>query len=846
MSSIIDEIKAKTTIVEQVGSFFEVTGRGRVLTTVEHDSLKLWPAENRWWWFSRGVGGDVIDWYATMHKCDLSTAIDALARSLNLQRRPLTAEEQRLRAASERQQQVLALAAGWFAAQMWGGGGAGRRYCQSRGWSDETVRREGIGLSPAAADNNTLSIGAPLANVLREAGLLDEPAAKAVLSVPAGMIVYVHREFGRVVYLSARSILGKRHWNLPSDLVGGKRMYANQVHGESGLHVLVEGQADAIALGQMGVAATALCGIEKPDGLARTISHVGLDSDRAGAAKAVDLALAIDPLTRIVQWPHKDAADWLSNAADADPVPLFHAAPTALECLARQAKRQRGDERQASLRRLCDAFDGLDEVNGADLKRTLAAALGENIAQFNRLLAARRKEREEENEKESPARYEYSAGGCRGSLVWEQIVISNDDGSLRCAFAVRNQEGQIEQRPMLTVGETTFVPYPATMDLIVKRVVLFPSAASEYGSQRELLKEVQEFIHHFLDIDPFFERLAAYYVLFTWLYDSFENLPYLRSLGDYGTGKTRFIQTIGALCYRPMFCSGAATVSPIFRIIDMFGGTLVVDEADLASSDAENELIKIFNVGYYRGGNVLRSKKDPNQDNDEYWPSASSVYCPKILATRKPFTDRATESRCLTKRMGTARPRPGIPFTLDRHFWLRAQDIRNQLLMYRLRSQRDIEIDQSLADPSIEPRLNQVTMALKSVVDHDMRAELDRFVRAYNDLLIADRQMTLPSLVVQSLVNINESRSTDIFGRDNRDWTMKNIADVARKLVEEIDPDVRINPKTISRILTEDLGLARRSVHPESRRAQLIFDQPELRALMVRFGLTQEETQIDL
>jgi hypothetical protein len=112
----------------------------------------------------------------------------------------------------------------------------------------------------------------------------------------------------------------------------------------------------------------------------------------------------------------------------------------------------------------------------------------------------------------------------------------------------------------------------------------------------------------------------------------------LRALGDYGTGKTRFIQTIGALCYRPMFVSGATTVSPVFRLLDAFRGTLVIDEADFNNSDAENEIIKILNVGYYRGGVVLRSEKDP--DSDVYFPSVNEVYGPKILATRKPFQDQ--------------------------------------------------------------------------------------------------------------------------------------------------------------------------------------------------------------
>ena len=175
-------------------------------------------------------------------------------------------------------------------------------------------------------------------------------------------------------------------------------------------------------------------------------------------------------------------------------------------------------------------------------------------------------------------------------------------------------------------------------------------------------KEIRSFIHDYLDVDPFYEKLASYYVMFTWLYDLFENLPYLRALGDYGTGKTRFIQTIGVLCYRPMLVSGASTTSPIFNIIDMFNGTLVIDEADFSNSDTDNEIIKILNIGYYKGGVVLRAEKDPNSET--YMPNARDVFGPKILATRKLFTDRATESRCLTKRMSTARPRPGIAYTL--------------------------------------------------------------------------------------------------------------------------------------------------------------------------------------
>ena len=76
---IRDRIKAKVQIADLVGKSFTVAGKGRVLTTKEHDSLKLWPETGRWWWFSQDIGGDIIDWYRHVHRCDLGSALDALA-----------------------------------------------------------------------------------------------------------------------------------------------------------------------------------------------------------------------------------------------------------------------------------------------------------------------------------------------------------------------------------------------------------------------------------------------------------------------------------------------------------------------------------------------------------------------------------------------------------------------------------------------------------------------------------------------------------------------------------------------------------------------------------------------
>ncbi|MCR4279163.1 MAG: hypothetical protein NUV78_00260, partial [Candidatus Zambryskibacteria bacterium] len=92
------------------------------------------------------------------------------------------------------------------------------------------------------------------------------------------------------------------------------------------------------------------------------------------------------------------------------------------------------------------------------------------------------------------------------------------------------QGGKAEH--MVSVGE--IYPLDADSDIVSKGVVLLPSRASEYGSDKELLEEIQAFIHKRVDISPAFERIAVQYVFLTWIYDRLNELPYLRARGDYG------------------------------------------------------------------------------------------------------------------------------------------------------------------------------------------------------------------------------------------------------------------------------------------------------------------------
>jgi hypothetical protein len=301
------------------------------------------------------------------------------------------------------------------------------------------------------------------------------------------------------------------------------------------------------------------------------------------------------------------------------------------------------------------------------------------------------------------------------------------------------------------------VPYSPHNNLLAHNVVLLPSGPEEYASEEELLAEIESFIHRYVDVSALFEKIAAYYVLLTWVYDRFNELPYLRLRGEPGSGKTRFLLTVGSLCYKPIFASGASTVSPLFRIIDSFRGTLVIDEGDFRLSDEQAEIVKILNNGNAKGFPVLRSEAS-GKNGREFNPTAYEVYGPKLIATRGYFQDRALESRCLTEETGGRELRDDIPISLPPEHKDEALRLRNQLLLFRFRNMDTSGTSDASPDRAIEPRLNQIFLPLLSVVkDPKDREELRSLARRYHGEMISERGMDLEAQTLEVIRDLREA-----------------------------------------------------------------------------------------
>jgi hypothetical protein len=322
----------------------------------------------------------------------------------------------------------------------------------------------------------------------------------------------------------------------------------------------------------------------------------------------------------------------------------------------------------------------------------------------------------------------------------------------RTAFAVfRGGQVSVESSIDTDTGER-LVPIPATNNLIKHRALLLPEKPELYGSADELVEAIKEYLYRYVDLSERFQKIASYYILLTWVYDAFNELPYLRLRGDFGSGKTRALVVIGSLCYKAFFASGASSVSPIFHTLDTFRGTLIFDEADFRFSDEKSELVKIFNNGNAKGFPVLRTAVTVKREFD---PRAFNVFGPKIVAMRRSFEDPALESRFLTEEMGQRSLRDDIPINLPDAQKEEARSLRNRLLMYRFQTLEHIRVDESLVDPALSPRLNQILIPLLSIIDDErLQEEVRESVKSFDHELYAERSASAEAGVLEILTEL--------------------------------------------------------------------------------------------
>ena len=310
----------------------------------------------------------------------------------------------------------------------------------------------------------------------------------------------------------------------------------------------------------------------------------------------------------------------------------------------------------------------------------------------------------------------------------------------------------------------TIIPIQATNPLIKSGLVKFASKACDYGNIDQLVIEIKSFINRYVDLSEEFEITCAYYVLLSWVYDDFNELPYLRKIGDFGSGKTRFLKVMASVCNRSVAASGGTSTAALFHIIDKFKGTLILDEADFSFSDQTSDIAKILNNGNASGFPILRVSADKD---GKFTPISYDVFCPKIIASRSHYQDQALESRFITESFRPVDVRSDIPTTLPECFEKEALQLRNKLLSFRFASLGKIKLYQIPSDLKLEGRIKQIFTPLLSMVqDSEHKKILLNLAKILSDELQNERSQNIEAQVLSVIKQLQE---------DDKNLSIKNI-----------------------------------------------------------------------
>ncbi len=234
----------------------------------------------------------------------------------------------------------------------------------------------------------------------------------------------------------------------------------------------------------------------------------------------------------------------------------------------------------------------------------------------------------------------------------------------------------------------------------VQGTVWVPMGWDETGVDEAMLRaSVRAFVHRYVELSDAKVCIVVEYIFLTWVHDGLDELPYLAfRTTDFGRGKSRALETGGALCYRPIFCGGGSTAAATLRLSDVFGGTLVADEYGQRETELAAELTRILNQGFQGNRPLVKC------DGESNTPRPFRCFSPKRFALRKGFADDATETGTLSIRM-QQRTRDDIPIHPPRaRFDREALALRNRLPAWRFANLGRITIDPALADHWAEIR----------------------------------------------------------------------------------------------------------------------------------------------
>ena len=418
-------------------------------------------------------------------------------------------------------------------------------------------------------------------------------------------------------------------------------------------------------------------------------------------------------------------------------------------------------------------------------------------------------------------------------ILFEQIYNSQRKTSYYMGW---NKEKQ-ESITLDYIIDNNLKYLPIKDELLEKGAVILPDTAIDYNTIDELELEIDCFIKTWLDVSDEFRQKSTWYILLTWVIDKLHTIPYLRALGDYGTGKTRYLDVIGGLCYKPMYVGGAVRSAPIYRVIDKWRGTAIFDEFTLKKSDETEDIIQILNNGYQRGKPVLRCADGGNYDKVKVFDPFGA----KLLATRDNFKDTALESRCITEIMKMT-TRSDLPVDFTSHFYEKRQELQNKLLMYRFKNWESINPDESIKIDfgNILPRIKQSLTPFTVLFQNnaDRLTSFIKYTQEYNNRIIEENSNSLDGQIFNQYLQLLEQHEEEQITLDDYYEPVITSTDIKKALIEDGWKEDSITSNFIGKRL-HNLGFKTKPKKIAGKtKKMLIINDELLKILKTRYVVT--------
>jgi len=259
--------------------------------------------------------------------------------------------------------------------------------------------------------------------------------------------------------------------------------------------------------------------------------------------------------------------------------------------------------------------------------------------------------------------------------------------------------------------------------------------------ETESVQVLYDIIVDYLKSSIYFEdklqyNIFALWIMASWIPETFESVPYLMFIAPKDSGKTRGLDIIGEIGYR-VIPAVSFSGSSVFRSVDMWNCTLLVDEAEYQlnpKSEKGQDLYGILNGGYKRGMYAIRTETM----GDTFVPTIFDIFGFKAIAATRPFNP-TLESR-------------SIIFHMEQHEIKNlvlpkeeSEEIRNRLLFFRFNQlNKIIRVFPKQLKKGRIIEIYHPIYTLASLVDESLISKLDKYIEQTYQQTKSEDKVSLP------------------------------------------------------------------------------------------------------